>query len=101
MFSNGVNVFQGTKIGIKLEYDLHMQGIHYMGHQSNIAMKTLSKLNMVCRLENLFQTLYAYFYENPNRHLKFNKLAKIMEIQDNKLLKNVETRWISILEPTK
>jgi hypothetical protein len=31
-----------------------------MAHQTNIAMQTLFKLNMVCRLENLLQTLYAY-----------------------------------------
>jgi len=103
--TNGVNVFQGAKIGIthqiKLDYDLHMQGIHYMAHQANLATKALSKFNVVYRLENLFQTLYAYFNENPNRHLKFNKLVKIMEIQGNKLINNVKTRWISILEPTK
>lgn len=44
---------------------------------------------------------YAYFNENPNKHMKFNKLVKIMEIQGNKLINNVKTWWISILEPTK
>ncbi len=56
---------------------------------------------MFCRLENLFQTLYAYFSKSSKRHLKLNKLAKIMEIQGNKLLKNVKTRWIFMWEPTK
>ncbi len=53
--------------------------------------KFLSKLNMFCRLENLFQTLYVYFSKSWKRHLEFNKLPKIMEIQSNKLLKNVKT----------
>jgi hypothetical protein len=53
--------------------------------------KYLSKLNMFCRLENLFQTLYVYFSKSSKRHLEFNKLPKIMEIQNNKLLKNVKT----------
>jgi hypothetical protein len=56
---------------------------------------------MVIRLENLLQTLYAYFSKSPKRYLEFSKLAEIMETQGNKLLKNVKTRWISLLEPTK
>lgn len=64
-------------------------------------MQALFKLNMVCRLENLFQTLYAYFSESPKKHLEFNKLVEIMETQGNKLLKNVKIRWISMLELVK
>jgi hypothetical protein len=56
---------------------------------------------MVIRLENLLQTLYAYFSKSLKRHLEFSKLAEIMETQGNKLLKNVKTWWISMLEPTK
>jgi predicted secreted Zn-dependent protease len=47
-------------------------------------MQALSKLNMVWRLENLFQTLYAYFSISPKKHLEFDK---IIEIQSNKLFK--------------
>jgi hypothetical protein len=35
------------------------------------------------------------------RHLELNKLANIMEIQGNKLLKNVKTRWMFMWELTK
>ncbi len=37
----------------------------------------------------------------PFKHLEFSKLAEIMETQSNKVLKNVKTRWILMLEPTK
>jgi hypothetical protein len=43
-------------------------------------------------LENLFQTLYAYFSESPKKHLEFNKLVEIMETQGNKLLKNGQNK---------
>ncbi len=56
---------------------------------------------MVIRLENLLQTLYPYFSNSPKRHLEFSKLAEVMETQGNKLLKNVKTWWILMLEPTK
>ncbi len=64
----------------------------FVVYQINLAMQTLSKLNMVCRLENLFQTLYAYFSESPKKHLEFNKLVEIMETQDNKLLKKSQNK---------
>ncbi len=55
-------------------------------------MQALPKLNMVCKLENLLQTLYAYFIESPKKHLEFYKLVEIMEIQGNELLKNGQNK---------
>ncbi len=56
---------------------------------------------MFCRLENFLQTLYVFFSKSLNRHLELNKLTKIMEIQGDKLLKNVKAKWIFMWEPTK
>jgi hypothetical protein len=75
-------------------------GQHCMAHKTNLAMQALSNLTMVSKLEDLFQFVYAYFSSSPNCHLKFIKLAKIMEIGGFKTLKNV-TQWISMLEPLK
>jgi hypothetical protein len=52
-------------------------------------------------LENLLQTLLAYFNQNPKKHFEFSKLVKIMKTKGNKLLKNIKTKWISMLDPTK
>jgi hypothetical protein len=41
--------------------------------------------------------LYFYFSHIPKRHLEFTKLAEIMEIKDNKILRNIKVRWISII----
>jgi predicted RNase H-related nuclease YkuK (DUF458 family) len=57
-----------------------MQGIHYVAHRTNLAMQTLFKLNMVNRLENLLQTLYADFSMSLIMCLELNKLIEIMEI---------------------
>jgi hypothetical protein len=103
--TNRVTIFQGAKIGIIQQifddYVAHMQGIQCMVHHTNLIMQVLSKLNMVNKLENLSQTLYALFYKSPKRHLDFNKLAKIMEIKGNRPPNNVKTRWISMLDLAK
>jgi hypothetical protein len=39
--------------------------------------------------------------KTPKEHLELNKLIEIMEIEDDKLLKSVKTRCISMLEPAK
>lgn len=44
---------------------------------------------------------HSYFKHSPKRHLKFIHLAKVMETKGLKLLKQVVTRWISLLEPMK
>jgi hypothetical protein len=58
-----------------------------MAHQTNFVVQVLFKLNMVCRLKNLIQTLYAHFSNNPKRHLELSNLVKIIETYSNKLLK--------------
>jgi len=43
--------------------------------------------------------MYAYFNASPKRHLEFQKLADLMETEGLKMLRNVKTRWISLLDP--
>ncbi len=38
---------------------------------------------------------------SSKRHLKLTKLVNIMETKAFKLLRNVKTRWISMINPTK
>ena len=51
------------------------------------------------RIEGLLKSSHAYFKHSPKRHLEFVKLAKLMETKGLKLLKNVKTRWVSLIEP--
>jgi hypothetical protein len=43
--------------------------------------------------------LYAYFSHSSKKSLEFQKLAEIVETEDLRILRNVSTRWISLLEP--
>jgi len=45
--------------------------------------------------------MYGYFNNSLKRHLEFQGLAQTLETKGNKILKNVKTRWMSMLEPLK
>jgi hypothetical protein len=47
------------------------------------------------------QCLYGYFNHNPKRHLEFSKLTNVMETKGNKILRNIKTRWTSMINPNK
>ena len=72
-----------------------------MAHRTNLAMQTLSNLSLVAKVETLCERLYNYFRVSPKRHLEFTKLVDVVETGGLKLLRNVKTQWISVLEPLK
>ncbi len=99
--ANGVDVFQGTKNGvtkqIKDNYVPHSIEVHCMAHHTNLKVQTLLGLHLMIHLENLLQTLHFYFPHSPKRHLEFTKLVKHMQTKRNQILRNVKTKWISML----
>jgi hypothetical protein len=67
--------------------------------RTNLVVQTLSDLPVVSQIEDLLQSLYAYFNKSPKQHLQFVKLTEVLQSKGLKILKNVKTRWISILSP--
>jgi hypothetical protein len=65
----------------------HSMGVHYMAHRTNLVVQALSHLQIVNKIECLFQTLYNYFSKSPKKHFKFMKLMKLMETKGAKNLK--------------
>jgi hypothetical protein len=49
----------------------------------------------------MLQSLYTFFVHSPKKHLGFTELAQILQTKGNKILCNVKTRWISMLNPTR
>jgi hypothetical protein len=72
-----------------------------MAHRTNLAVEPLSNLPLVSKIESLCKSMHSYFSHSPKRHLEFTKLAEIMETEGLKIVNNVKTRWISLLEPLK
>jgi hypothetical protein len=72
-----------------------------MAHRTNLAVQTLSEFKVVKHVEDLLAALYSYFSSSPKRSLEFQKLAACLESKGNKILRNVKTRWISMLGPAR
>ncbi len=63
-------------------------GVHYVTHQTNLAILVLSKLSLVMHIESMLQSLYAFFSHNPKKVLKFVNLAKTLKIKYKTKYKN-------------
>ncbi len=73
-------MFQNIKtnaitIQLKEENAPFMIGVHYMGHHN------FSKMGIVRKIEDVMQSLYAYFFHNPKRTQKFVDLVHIVEMR--------------------
>jgi hypothetical protein len=103
--ADGASVFQGRTNGVTKQLQdqamPYLMGVHDMAHRTNLAVKPLSNLPMVQKVEKLLQSLYSYFHASPKRCNEYQKLAEIVETSGLKILQNVATRWISMLEPLK
>jgi hypothetical protein len=72
-----------------------------MVHKTNPIVVVLSKLPLVFCIEFMLQSLYSFFAHNSKKLLEFTKFVNFFETKGLKLLKNVKTRWISMLSPLK
>jgi hypothetical protein len=101
--ADGVSVFQGCRSGITQQLRDQdapfLLGVHCMAHRTNLTVEPLSNLPVVSKLESLCQSLYTCFIMSSKKHLEFQKLADIVETKGLRMLRNVKTHWISLLEP--
>lgn len=77
-----------------------MIGVHCMAHRTNLAFKIIRKEILVNKVEMLVGYLHGFFCRSSKRVMEFKKSADGLT-RGNKILKNVETRWISLYEPVK
>jgi hypothetical protein len=66
----------------------------------NLAVEALEKLPILHKIEQMLQDIYNYFCKSPKKHMEFLKLAEVMETKGLKILRNIKTRWISMLGPS-
>ena len=101
--ANGVSSFQGCRNGISKQllenWCPFVLQIHCFGHKFNLVVKTLSDLEIVGEIEDLIKVTHAYFAHSPKKYVEFHSLALLMETKGLKLLKNVCTRWCSLIAP--
>jgi len=68
-----------------------------MAHKTNLTIVVLSKLPFVFCIKSMLQFLYSFFANNFKKFLEFTKFVKTLETKRLKLLRNVNTHWISML----
>ncbi len=57
--------------------------IHCMSHRTNLAVQTFLKLTIVRKIEDVLQSLYAYFSHSPKRIQEFAELVDMWKLRDN------------------
>ncbi len=69
---NGVNVFQGVKVGVTTQlmtkHVPYVNGVHCMAHHTNLVVWTLGGLSLVTKIESLLSFTYNYFAHSPKQH---------------------------------
>jgi hypothetical protein len=71
---NGVNVFQGVKVGVTTQlmtkHAPYVKSVHCMAHHTNLVVRTLGGLSLVTKIESLLSFTYNYFAHSPKQHAK-------------------------------
>jgi hypothetical protein len=101
--ANEVSAFQGKKKGVTVQiqkkFAPYATGVHYHAHKINLAVKTLSDLPVFHTIEDLMRVSHVYFSHSPKKYNEYKAFASTINTKGLKLLKNVTTRWLSLLEP--
>ena len=90
---------KGVTVQIQQNYAPFAMGMHCVAHRCNLAFKALSKHGVFTVIEKTLAAAHAYFSKSPKRYIEFTKLAELTETKGLKMLKSVETRWVSLIEP--
>jgi hypothetical protein len=71
---DGVTIFIGVHIGVTTQIcekvAPFMLIVHYVAHQTNMVMQTLSNQPLVQNLKRLLQSIYTYFFFSPKKDLE-------------------------------
>jgi hypothetical protein len=89
--TNGVNVFQGVKVGVTTQLMMkhvpYVNGVHCMAHHTNLVVQTLGGLSLVTKTESLLSFTYNYFTHSPKRHVELMKLFEFLECKGTTTIK--------------
>jgi len=101
--ADGASALQGNRTGVTLQlkekHAPNLIGVHCVAHRCNLAFKALSNLGIFADIEKLLSVTHSYFCKSPKRFSEFRMLAELTETKGLKLLRNVQTRWVSLIEP--
>jgi hypothetical protein len=88
----------GLCVKLHLLVSPFMINIHCMDHRMNLSFKQGSKFPLVSKVEDLVCETHAYFYRSPKQFKEFQKFFEGVT-HGKKILKDFDTRWISLNGP--
>ena len=101
--ADGATVLQGCRFGVTVQitrdHAPFAMGVHCVAHRCNLACKALSSIGIFVVIEKALNMAHAYFARSPKRYSEFNRLAELIGTKGLKMLRVVETRWVSLIEP--
>jgi len=101
--ADGASTLQDSRSGVTLQIkEKHapfLIGVHCVAHRCNLAFKALSDLQIFGDIEKLLSVTHAYFGKSPKRYSEFKQLVELTKTKGLKMLRNVQTRWVSLIEP--
>jgi len=81
--ADGVSTMQGHWTGVttqlKDKFAPFMQGQHCIPHRVNLAVKTLSNLDLFHAIEDVCSVTQKYFAHSPKKYAKFHTLALLLD----------------------
>lgn len=100
---DGASVLQGLQTGLVTRLTQKVapfaSAVHCTGHRTNLVGKAISKEPCMQRIESLIANVYAYFCRSTKRLIDLKKWQEVYLKKTYRVLRVVETRWISLLRP--
>jgi hypothetical protein len=101
--TDGAATFQGARSRvttlIQRDYAPYSIGMHCMAHRCSLAFKTLSGMDIFASIEKMLQKTYSFFSHSLRRLEEFFRLTDVIETKGLRMLQNIETRWVSLIDP--
>jgi hypothetical protein len=69
-------------------------------YKTNLTVDVLGQMPIVSGIEEMLADIYTFFCKSSKKHLEFVKLVELLNSKGNKILRNIKTRWLSMLAPT-
>lgn len=103
--ADGASILQGCHNGVTTQVIANIvpyaRALHYFGYKTDLALKALFELAIFAAIEHVVATTHAYFWKSPKWFAEFSQLGKLTETLGLKMLRNVPTQWVSLIDPLK
>ncbi|KAG2423744.1 hypothetical protein HYH02_015284 [Chlamydomonas schloesseri] len=100
--TDGASVMRGQHSGLAVrmaEVAPFLLSLHCFAHRTDLAVGVLDNFRSVQSADALVHGVYNYFARSTARMRVMADLAKALRRRFRKMLKDVETRWISMSKP--